>query len=92
VDAWTYGPSALPTGTWTHLAVTYDGAAIRLYVNGVSVAVAARTGDLATTTNSLQIGGDSIYGQYFKGLIDEVRVYDRALSQTEIQQDMNTPL
>ncbi len=37
----------------------------------------------------LQIGGDSLYGQYFQGLIDEVRVYNRALSQTEIQADMN---
>ena len=48
------------------------------------------TGSIATSTNPLQIGGDSIYGQYFQGLIDEVRVYNRALSQAEIQADMNT--
>jgi len=40
----------------------------------------------------LQIGGYDIYGQYFKGMIDEVRLYGRALSQTEIQTDMNTPV
>lgn len=38
------------------------------------------------------IGGNTAYGEYFQGLIDEVRVYNRALSQTEIQTDMNTPL
>ncbi len=38
------------------------------------------------------MGGDSIYGQYFAGMIDEVRIYSRALTQTEIQIDMNTSL
>ena len=40
----------------------------------------AKTGAIATSTNPLQIGGDSIYGQYFNGLIDEVRIYSSALS------------
>jgi hypothetical protein len=40
----------------------------------------------------LQIGGDTIYGQYFAGLIDEVRIYNQALSVAEIQSDMNTPV
>jgi hypothetical protein len=47
---------------------------------------------MATSSNPLQIGGDSLFGQYFRGSIDEVRVYNRALSATEIQTDMNTPL
>ena len=74
------------------LAATYDGATVRLYVNGVQVASRAQTGAIATSTNPLQIGGDSIYGQYFAGRIDEARIYNRALSVTEIQSDMNTPL
>ena len=40
----------------------------------------------------MQIGGDSIYGQYFAGLIDEVRVYNVALTAAQIQTDMNTPV
>src|SRR5207244_3427266 len=40
----------------------------------------------------LQLGGDSIYGQYFQGLIDEVRVYNTALTAAQIQADLNTPL
>ena len=86
----TYGTTALATNTWAHLAVTYDRVAIRLYVNGTQVSSLARTTALATSANPLQIGGDSIYGQYFQGTIDEVRVYNRALSQAEIQTDMNS--
>jgi chitodextrinase len=86
------GPNALTANTWAHLAATYDGATVRLYVNGVQVASQARTGAIATSTNPLQIGGDSIYGQYFAGRIDEARIYNRALSVAEIQSDMNAPL
>src|SRR5207248_9607110 len=39
-----------------------------------------------------RIGGDSVWGEYFDGLIDEVRIYNSALSQSEIQTDMNTPV
>src|SRR5262249_9613889 len=67
------------------------GSAVRLYVNGTLAASKAETGSLAASSNPLQIGGDSIYGQRFSGLIDEVRVYNVALSAAQIQTDMNTP-
>ena len=57
-----------------------------------AVSTTARTGTITTSTNPLQIGGDSIYGQYFAGLIDEVRVYNTALTRPQIQADMNTPV
>src|SRR4029079_1687155 len=69
-----------------------DGAALRLYVNGVQVASKPQTGSLATTASPLTIGGDLIDGQYCNGRIDEVRVYRVALSQAEIQADMAAPL
>ena len=84
--------SKLVANTWAHLAVTYDGATLRLYVNGVQVASKAQTGNLAASSNPLQVGGDTIYGQDFNGRIDEVRVYRAALSQAEIQADMAAPL
>jgi chitodextrinase len=83
------GPTANPVNAWTHLAATYDGSTLRLYVNGAPAGSRAATGAIQTTTNPLWIGGNTPYGEYFQGLIDEVRVYNRALSQTEIQTDMN---
>ena len=59
---------------------------------GVQVSSSVVSGGITASGNPLQIGGDSIYGQYFQGTIDEVRVYNRALSQTEIQADMNVPV
>ena len=77
-------PSPLPTNTWTHLSVTYNGSTLTLYRNGVAVATSTVSGTLSPTTGTLQIGA-SQFGEYFKGLIDEVRIYNRALSATEIQ-------
>jgi chitodextrinase len=84
-----FGLAALGTGTWTYVAMTYDGATLRYYVNGVQVGSKAQTGSITTSTNPLQIGGDSLYGQFFSGLIDEVRVYNGALTATQIQADMS---
>ncbi|MBN9520556.1 DUF4082 domain-containing protein [bacterium] len=83
------GTSALPLNTWTHLAATYDGATLRLYANGVQVASRAQTGSITTSTSPLRIGGNGVLGQYFTGLIDEVRIYSVALTPAQIQTDMN---
>jgi hypothetical protein len=69
--------------------MTYDGATLRLYVNGTQAATRAVTGTIQSGTNPLWIGGNQPYGEYFNGLIDEVRVYNRALAPGEIQTDMN---
>lgn len=87
-----YGSAQLAANTWTHLAMTYDGTTLKIYVNGALVTSTAQSGTITASTNPLQIGGDSTYGQYFKGLIDEVRVYNIALTQTQIQTDMATAL
>jgi concanavalin A-like lectin/glucanase superfamily protein/chitobiase/beta-hexosaminidase-like protein/parallel beta helix pectate lyase-like protein/uncharacterized protein DUF6298/collagenase-like protein with putative collagen-binding domain/uncharacterized protein DUF1565 len=76
--------SPLPVNTWTYLALTYDGATLTLYRNGAAVAGAAVSGAPSSTTETLQIGA-SQYGEYFQGRIDEVRIYNKALTATEIQ-------
>ena len=86
------GPAALPTYTWSHLAGTYDGTTLRLYVNGALVTSQAVAGLIAPSTGALRIGGNSVWGQYFRGRMDEVRIYNRALSAPEIQADMSTPI
>lgn len=81
--------SALTTTDWKYVAVTYDGINIKIYVDGNEVGSTATSGNIATSNNALRIGGNSVWGEYFKGLIDEVRIYDRALSQPEIRTDMS---
>ena len=86
------GPAALPLNTWSHLAATYDGTTLRLYVNGTQVASRALSGSIVPSTGPLRIGGNGVWVEYFRGRIDEVRIYNRALGATEIQFDMNTPI
>ncbi len=86
------GTSALPLNTWTHLATTYDGAVVRLYVNGVLTGTTSVSGAMAASTGVLRLGGNGIWGEWFAGLIDEVRIYNRVLSAAEIQQDMQVPI
>ena len=90
-DRATPGNAALPTNAWTHLATTYDGSRLRLFVNGVETSTAV-SGSIEQSAQPLRIGGNAVWGEYFKGLIDEVRVYNRALSAAEIQADMNVPV
>lgn len=86
------GPADIPINAWTHLASTYGGAQLQLFINGLEVASTPVTGTIQQSTGSLRIGGNSIWGEYFSGLIDEVRIYNRALSAAEIQADMNLPV
>jgi glucose/arabinose dehydrogenase len=87
-----YAPSALPLNVWSHLAASYDGTALRLFVNGIQVVSEPVIGQIAPSTGALSIGGNSLYGQFFEGRIDEVRIYKSARSASEIQTDMNTPI
>ena len=91
-DAVSYARAQLPTDTWTHLAVAYDGSALRVFVNGQQVSNRPYRGSIASSETPLQIGGDSRRGCFFSGVIDEVRIYNRALTQAQIQKDMNTPI
>ena len=86
------GPNPLPLNAWTYVAATYNGAVFSLYVNGILVASQPVSGNIIPSVGPLRFGGNSIWGEYFIGKIDEVRIYNRALNQTEIQADMNAPV
>jgi hypothetical protein len=84
--------STLSLNTWSHVAGTFDGASLRLYVNGSLEGSTSVSGSINQTDSYLTIGGNDLEPEWFAGLIDEVRIYNRALSQGEIQADMNSPI
>jgi chitodextrinase len=87
-----FAPGPLTPNAWAYLTLTYDGSNLRLYVDGSEVASVPETQVLRSSTRPLQIGGDDIYGQYFEGTVDEVRIYDVARSPDQIRNDMDTPV
>ena len=86
------GPASIPLNQWTHLATTYDGSTVRLFVNGIQAGSLAVTGTLQASTGALRLGGNAVWSEWFSGLIDEVRIYDRVLGAAGIQNDMQTPV
>jgi hypothetical protein len=85
-------PSVLASGVWYHIAGTYDGHSMKQFVNGVLVANDPLEGSNpamspgAFLTFGSEIGrGVFAEGRWFKGLIDEVSIYNRALGSHEIQ-------
>jgi hypothetical protein len=80
------GSLALPLNQWSHLAATYDGAAMQLYLNGVLRGSASLpNGAIPPSAQPIWIGANGLFGHPFRGRIDEVRIYNRALSPGEIQ-------
>jgi hypothetical protein len=77
-------------GVWHHVAGTYDGTTLKIYINGElqpAIASESHTGDIDSSATAVSIGRDSDGGgrRYFNGLIDDVRIYSRALTVEEIQ-------
>jgi len=76
---------ALPSGQWSHLAVTFDGSTAYAYLNGAEIGSSSSSITIATNNNNLGIGADiETPGQYFNGIIDEVKIYNIALSEEQI--------
>src|SRR5215831_3283203 len=81
---------SVPLNQWTHLACTYDRKNLRLYVNGIEVASTAATQSIPTSSQDLGIGMvPGFTDRDFDGLIDEVEILNRALSQAEIAAIVN---
>jgi sugar lactone lactonase YvrE len=85
------GTSLLANQAWSHLALTNDGSYLRLYVNGTQVS-SVPSGTVFTGEGATQLGGNLVWSDYFKGVLDEVRLYNRTLSATEIGQDKAAPI
>ena len=91
------GKSAISTtkltpGKWYHLVGVYDGAAVKLYVNGHLEKTEAYSGRLRSDRAPVHLGGGKLFGvdwgNHFTvhGIVDEVKIYDRALTHSEVKQ------
>jgi len=76
---------------WHHIAGMYDGKMIRIYIDGKESASLACSGELEKNTDPLFIGCRAGSSRWMNGLIDEIKVYNRALSADEIKKDMDDP-
>src|SRR5207237_4559360 len=75
--------SPLTVGVWTHLAMTFSGTTLRLYRDGVLAGTRTLprgSGAIPTSTGPLTIGGNNVWLEWFAGQIDDLRVYNRALT------------
>jgi hypothetical protein len=73
-------PVVLRPSSWQHLAATYDGVTMRLYVDGALVASRARSGGIQATGNSLYLGASTGSYDFFGGSLGDVATYATALS------------
>ncbi|HUU17109.1 MAG TPA: LamG domain-containing protein [Sedimentisphaerales bacterium] len=86
---YTYGVTPVDDGEWHHVGWVYDGTMNYLYVDGEVDATEASTGQITVSSFPLYIGDNSdATGRFWTGLIDDVQIYNRALSQEEVQRVM----
>ena len=90
---WRTLSAAYPSlNAWHHLAVTYDGATVKLYIDGALSNSLPITGAITTNTNPLALGNQTGYAEYFGGYADELRVWNVARTQAQIQASKNVEL
>lgn len=70
--------------TWTHFVGTYDGSSIRAYINGELVDARNHPGTIADPDRFLEFGRSG--SSYWAGSLDDVRIYDRVLTQAEVRE------
>jgi hypothetical protein len=85
--------TSVTTDTWRHVALVYDGTNKIVYIDGAEDARLASTGSIATSSYDLFIGANSQQvGRNLTGLVDDVRVHNRALTQDDIREAMRGEL
>jgi len=82
---WVNGNAPLPLNTWSHVAMTYDGANLRAFVNGVNTRTVAATGAIPVTNGLLRLGKRVMNTESWVGQLDEMSIYNRALTAAEIR-------
>lgn len=84
------GSTVLSSGTWYHAVFVWDGSNLKLYLNGKLEATTSQTFNAQTSTNPLEIGrANDPSPIYFKGTIDEPKIYNYALTSDEVKTEYN---
>ena len=79
------GGTVLTTGVWYQIAGTYDGSTIKTYVNGALDRQVSASGIMSATTYAIDVGKTADgTANYFNGLIDDARIYNRALTAAQL--------
>jgi hypothetical protein len=89
LTSWKDSVSSVNDGAWHHIAATWDGSYVRLYKDGELDASFAYSGTLTANSNPVEIGRRSDIGWYFNGQIDEVKIWNYALTPEEIKREYN---
>jgi hypothetical protein len=79
------GPTVVTPGNWYLVTGTYDGSSLKVYLNGNLDSSLAVSGIGAVTSNTLCVGAHTCNSYWTNGAVDDVRIYNRALSAAEIQ-------
>ena len=84
--------TALVLNQWAHLAIVFNGLTAQFYVNGTLVSSKSLAASITARGMALRVGADAATSQFYKGALDNLRIYSRALSATEVVTDMNSGL
>jgi len=79
-------PTALPLNSWQYTTMTWNGSVIKVYENGAYKGQTNKADAITTDNNDLRFGNHYTNSSYFDGLLDEIRIYNRTLSEAEINQ------
>lgn len=97
VRFWSYSASAsldstatVSTSSWNHLVAVKDGSSLRLYINAGTPATGTDSSFNTSNTSNLRIGSSNLFGGYFNGLIDEVSMYNYALTGSQVSSIYNS--
>lgn len=82
----------VPANKWTHIAVVFDGATQKHYINGELIQTFPAAGPLTTSTDPVRIGSDVSWQFTPDGAIDEVRLWNVARTQAQIRSTINVPI
>ena len=85
-------PTQYQENKWIFVAAVFDGSTLLLYEDGVLKASGPGSGAIRMSNSPVEIGGSAVDQGWLTGMVDNVRAYSRALTLTELNTDMSTPL